>query len=224
MKFSFTVRGEIEVPDGTRLIENRSDCLQLEDGSVLELDVTIEPSTLVEEKNIPYALSFMPVFEEPSLAIAHHKETNLRPAKDTPIQNSHPLGLVNSELFEHTISIMSHLGSSNSLVYNFIFRDDRPWHSSYVAAGSAVYTPQEVEQIKERYIRMVKAIDQFLAKGFKIKELELIGIKNNQGTKLRYVTPNGRLHTQEYIRTEGPEAMIPDDFLHDLEHIPSRSY
>jgi hypothetical protein len=217
---AFIIKGSIELPQGASLTEERGDVFQLSDGTLLGLDVNVEPQASVDEKNVVYSLSFQVYMEDPE---ADHKSQESLPTlpQIEPEPVVHPLGLPTPDLFAEALGRVTK--GNDSFLYDITLRlGEDPNFIRNEGDPESFYNQEQLTYIKDRYVQVVAGINNLLSLSFTIKSLVFMGTKVNSGVQLRYVTPQGRLHTLEYIHAESYENTIPDDFLHDLKHIPHR--
>ncbi len=85
------------------------------------------------------------------------------------------------------------------------------------------FTPKEIETIKVRYEEMKRLLFIMIELKFIITKLSFVCTSNFCGTVLTYRTLSGRYQTLRYVRAAASLDIIPDDFLHDLKHIPNRT-
>lgn len=85
------------------------------------------------------------------------------------------------------------------------------------------FTLKEIETIKMRYEEMKRLLLIMIDRNFTITKLSFVCTSDFCGTVLTYRTLTGRYQTLRYIRAAASLDIIPDDFLHDLKHIPNRT-
>lgn len=85
------------------------------------------------------------------------------------------------------------------------------------------FTQQEIETITIRYEKMKRYILIMVELNFIITKLSFVYTSDFCGTVFTYRDLTGKYKTLRYIRAALSLDIIPDDFLHDLKHIPSRT-
>lgn len=85
------------------------------------------------------------------------------------------------------------------------------------------FTQKEIEAIKIRYEEMKRCILIMVELNFIITKLSFVYTSDFCGTVFTYRDLTGKYKTLRYVRAALSLDIIPDDFLHDLKHIPSRT-